>query len=544
MSSSQVQGVVYQPQVSEKLRRGINCIVNAVSPTLGPFPRIVAISDLEDKVKSPELLDNGAIIARRILEIKDQDEDIGAMFARHVLWSVYEEIGDGTATTAVLLKSVFEQGLKYIASGGNPMVLRRNLEKGLTLVSKRLDDFSIALEGRDELIQLAESVCYDPSLSHALGEIMDTISEFGRLEVRTGNRRDLEQEYVEGVYWEQSGLLSMEWITDKSQLRAEMHDAALIISDLDVKDVNDIIPVLELAKREKINRLVIMASSMGGSVKALLTMINRKNDEMTVFGIKTPFSREIPRSEAMIDLARLTGGAPLLKAVGQKMAAVTTDMFGFSRIIWADKRRLGIIGGRGDPRLFRKHISDLKALYNKEDNLSRKMEIQHRIGRLIGGSATLRIGAATEMELKARKEIAERSIRTLRSGIRKGVLPGGGAALLMCRPIIQAELEQSETIDERAAYRILLHALEAPMRVIIHNAGIELGGIVAQVQKAGPGYGYDVRQNKVVLMREAGILDVADVVKNAWEKAVSSAALALTIDVMVHKLNPTQSLRP
>ena len=540
MAKSRTQRVVFQPAAYRGFQRGVNQMVEVVRPTLGPLPRVVAI-DRALSNKMPEMLDDGGVIARRIIQLPHRDEDMGAMFVRHLLWHMHEKVGDGTATAAVLFQSVYNQGLRYIAAGGNAMQLRRCLEACLRVIREELAGMAVPLEGKEKLAQVSESICYDPPLAKMMGEIFDIIGEYGQLEIRTGRGRELEREYVEGMYWK-SGVLTRRMIADRANLRAEMKNAAILISDIEVEDPRQLIPVIEMALQAEIRSLLIVARKLSDSATSLLLTASRDPAKFQAIAVKTPGLTIEDRAAVMEDLAVLTGGRPLIHAAGHTLSKSKLQDLGRARRAWADRTYFGIVGGKADPRALRQHIATLRAAFSQSDDPGARKKLQERIGKLTGGSATLRVGGVTELEITTRKELAQRTSDALRGAIMEGVLPGGGVSLLACRPALQRILDQSTDSDERAAYRILIKALEAPIRTILTNAGYDASEIMAEIKQAGAGYGFDVRSGQVVHMAQAGIFDTANVQREAVHSGIASAALALTIDVLIHRKEPPQAM--
>jgi chaperonin GroEL len=275
-----------------------------------------------------------------------------------------------------------------------------------------------------------------------------------------------------------------------------------------------------------------------------LATINQDPGKFRVIAVKTPKNIQDIQAQIMQDLSMLAGGRPVIQAAGQHIRDVRVDELGRARRAWADLHNFGIIGGRGEPRRLRQHIAALRVSFQRAGTLSQRNELQTRIGKLLGGSATLRIGAATETEMDTRLQLAKRTANAMRAAIQEGVLPGGGVALLNCRPSLQARLAGCRDADERAAYHILLKALEVPARTIISNAGFDASQVMAEIKLSGLNHGFDVRGAQVVELDQAGILDVAGVQKAAVSRSILSAALALTVDVLVHKENPEMSSEP
>lgn len=533
--------VRFQPDAHLAMQRGVDQIVDAVQPTLGPVPRSVAIASAVER-RPPELLDDGGLIARRIIQLADPDEDMGAMHLRHLLWRLREQVGDGTATAAVLFKAIYHEGARYIVSGGDAAQLRRHLEVGMRVVLDSLRSMVGHVEGKQSLARVAETICGDPPLAQMLGEILDIIGEHGQLEVRQGRGREIEREYVEGMYWK-SGLHSRQMITDTARLRSELENASILISDLEIREDRELLPVLEAVASTGTQALLVTCISISDRALGLLKA-NSQASKLRCLAAKTPGLRSDEQADAMQELAFLTGGRPFLKIAGDTLARVSAADLGRARRVWVDSDNLGISGGQGDPRRLREHIAELRAAYARSDDATARKRIQDRLGKLMGGAAVLNIGGVTDVAAAARKASAERTAEALRGAVREGVLPGGGVALLDCRPELRRRLSQCDSADERAAYRILLRALEAPIRTLLANAGLNAGRLLSDIEAAGPGYGCDVRSGSVVNMMEAGILDSAAVQLAALRGAVGSAALALTVDVLVHRRRPVRAQEP
>lgn len=536
------QRVVFQPAAYRGMQRGINQIVNAIRPTLGPRPRIVAIDRILDN-RMPELLDNGGGIARRIIQLANRDEDVGAMFIREVLWQLHDQVGDGTATAAVLFQSVYNEGICYLASGGNAARLHAYLEKGMQAIINHLTSMTTPVEGKEKLAQVAESICYDPPLAKMLGEIFDIIGEYGRLEIRPGRTRELEREYVEGMYWGR-GLVSREMITDHQRVRTEFEDAAILISDLEIEEPQQLFPALELAIRSDIRALLIVAGKMPDKVIGFL-LANKKPEKFQAVAV-TPPSYGEEQAWALEDLAILTGGRSFIKSAGDTFRQIKLEDFGHARRAWADQHNFGIVGGKGSSRVLRQHIGTLRSAMEETEDTVLHEKLLKRIGKLLGGSATLWVGGATELEVEERVELAKRTAAAMRGAIKEGVLPGGGVALLACRPVLQQLLGEASDPDARAACRILSKAMEAPTRTIVSNAGYDASEAMAEIKLAGPGHGFDVTSGQIVDLAEAGIYDATTVLKQAVFSAIASAGLALTIDVLIHRQQQPEhtSIRP
>lgn len=536
MKARQKPGVVFQPAVHQSLQRGIAKLVGAIRPTLGPVACGVAIDPLNSAETLPEYLDSGGLIARRIIELPNRNEDMGAMLVRAMLVRQYERIGDGTATAAVLFDAIFTAGLRYIAAGGNAAQFRRHLEAALPLLLDELDRMARPLEGRSALTRLALSLCHDAEMADLLGESFDMIGEFGRLEIREDYGRVLRREYVEGTYY-YTGLFSRALLPNDAATTITFENPAIFVCDFEVDDHRELFPVLQTAHAAGVRALVIIARNLSDKAVSLL-VANNKLDTFKVIAVRLPGLNQDERIAALEDLGRLTGAKPLLKITGDTPEQVTTADFGQARRVWADMRTFGVVGGQGNPRQLREHLQRLQTSYQKMQDVDDRRRIQERIGTLLGGSVTLWVGGFTEPDMNARKALAERAVLAMRSALEGGVVPGAGIALLQCQAMLERRLPPAKDADERAAYRILIEALGAPARTILHNAGYDPSEIIAQIQYEGADAGFDVLTDRLVNLREAGILDSVLIVKASLRNAITTAALALTIDSLVHIARP------
>ncbi len=475
-------GVLFQPAVGRALQRGAATLVAAVEPTLGPLPRYTAIQ--RATTGGPEILDQAGVIARRVIALPDPDEDVGAMLVRHLMWQMTERVGDGGATAGVLFLAIYRAGRTYVTAGGNPMVLRGHLEAATRVVLAELDGMVRPVEGREALANLARSVCFDDQLAAVLGEIFDIIGEYGGLDIRTGRGRDLEREYVEGMYWD-GGLLSRELTTDSARLRGELEDAAVLVSNLEITDVRDLADFLSQCAAGGVKTLFIVARSISNEAMSVL-VVNNNAGSMKTLAARCPISGTTVHDD-LEDMAVLTGARAFHMDAGDSIRSVRVADLGRARRAWVDKDYLGVSGGGGDPRAVRTHLANLRHAYgaSQRDGEARQ-KLRRRIGKLLGGAATLWIGAATEAEMEPRKALAERTAESLRAALVDGALPGGGAAFLACRKALRDCGNAATTPDERAAYRILAQALEAPARTILRNAGAEVAAAMAGIDAAPP----------------------------------------------------------
>ena len=531
--------LVFQPNTHIQFKVGADQIIDAIRPTLGPLPRIVAIEHIGGRAKPAELLDDGAIIARRIIQLPKRGEDMGAMFVRHMLWKMYDKVGDGTATAAIIFQSLFNQGVRYVQEGGNAMLLRGQLEALIAILTTRIESQSIYLTGKENLAALANTVCHDRDLAAMFGEIFDTIGEHGRLELRSAAGHKLERTYTEGIYWD-GGLLSRTMLTGLKNSRISFENAAILVTDLEIIGARQLLPVLDSALVAGFTHLVIVAKTISTAAIGMLQLEeNRARIHAVV--VKTPGSDIFAQRDAIEDLAILTGARPILGIAGGTLESVTSQHLGNARRAWADPEMFGIVGGRGDVRALRNHIGLLRKSITSASAAEDRTRLRDRVGKLMGGTATLYIGDRSPIDLAARKELAERTARAMRGAIRDGVVPGGGVALLGCRGLLRAKMASATKDEERAACRMLLRAVEMPTRELMQNAGFEPNEWMLEINKAGPNHGLDTVGRKIVDMNAAGIYDSASTVKHALYYGTYSAALALTVDVLVHRTRPPES---
>lgn len=534
-------GLVFQPAAHQRMQRGINALVAAVRPTLGPTARTVAITHLMNDQKRPEILDDGGLIARRVIELSQRGEDMGAMLARALICRQHERMGDGAATAAVLFQAVYNGGLHYLAAGGNAMRLRVHLQTALSRALGLLDEMTFRIEGKENLARAAEAICHDPPMAKLLGEIFDIIGAYGQLDIRKDHRRELRRDYIEGMYWN-SGLFSREMIMNRAELQTVYEEPAILIVDFKINDPRHIMPILEIAVETKIEKLILVAGDLSKEALAGLLLANGKLKNFQIMAVKGPGRNPDDRIAAVEDLAILTGAEPMLKVAGHSLKDVALRHFGRARRGWASPHSFGIVGGKGDPRKLRRHVSHLQSRFQRGDDSKERGKILERIGKLMGGSATLWTGGASEAEIERRKELAERTASAMRAAVKDGVLPGAGLAYLACRPALESGQRESADPDERAAFRILHRALAEPARAIFENAGYDPGDVMAKLMNADGRCGFNALSGRLIDRRR--IVDSASIQKAALRNAVLTAGMALTVDVLVHHKTPEIARHP
>jgi len=529
----------FAPQSQAALRRGIDCLANLVRPTLGPTPRCVAVATSSTN-RAPEILDEGAIILRRIVQLPDPYTNMGAMLLRHTLWQVRKRVGDGTATTAVLMQSLVNQAARYVTAGGNPVDVRHSLERGLATVTPVLQSLARPLEGTVAIAPIAEAICHDPEMAALLGEIFETVGPDGYVRVEDSNGRGLERKYVEGFHWNE-GFFSPYFATDPRKQEARLDNPALLISDLTLTTAEQLAPLLEQAAGANQRNVMFIAHEISGSALGLL-VTNHRAGILRVLGVRAP-SASYGRHQAGIlqDLAVLTGGRFVTHAAGERAQDVSLADLGHARLGWATALACGLLGGQGDPVKLRQRIAQLRAELGASTEADDRTRLRERLGKLMGGVAILQVGAATKTEQASRKARAERVVMAVGRAMTAGVAPGGGTSYLACQSALR---DQSARSDKDLGIKVLCRALEEPLRVIAQNAGCEPARVVAQVKSSPAGWGFDARTGQIVDLWAAGILDPVPVLQAALEAAVSGAVMALTTDVLVHHREPRMVFEP
>jgi len=528
-------------ETHQGIDRGVSQIVAAIRPSLGPLPRAVAVQR-PDHAMLPELLDDGAAIARRIVALPDEGESAGAMYLRGFLWRLHEEVGDGTATAATLFGSFLAAGRQALAAGVSAQQLRPRLEAVAKLL--RADLAAQALppgDDREHLARVAKTVCHDDELADLLGDIFDVAGAFGQIAVLPSQRRESWREFVQGSYWK-GGAHSPLLLNDQIRLRSDLIEPALALTSLDLDDPREIAPALETAFNSGAGGLIVIAKTV--SEQALSMLRANSRPDFPIVAVKPPGFGDEAQRAALQDLAVLTGGRVFWGEAGDRLGLIRMAHLGRTRTAWVDPRHFGIVSGQGDAREIRMRIKALTAYFDQCEEPAARDAARLRLHAFHGVAATLWVGGDSDIGAKNRLETANRAVRILRAAIRDGSVPGGGAALLTCRANLNQRLAKSTDEIKRAALRIVVHGLEDPFRTILANCGFETAAPMAAIARGQPGLGFNVLTGEIVDMRAAGILDPLAVITAATVGAIRSVALALTIDTMVHTRSTDISVNP
>lgn len=491
---------------------------------------------------TPELLDSGGLIARRLLELPDRRADVGAMFLRGLLWRVHDLAGDGVATTSVLFRAVFEGGLRYLAAGGNAVQLRACLRLGLAAILDDLDRQTVPLEDGTQVAGLAHTLTSDAELADALSDAIVILGHHARIEIRRGDRHHHGVEFIDGSYWE-SPVLSDSMLSNRNLRRIDLERCLILASDLEIDDPRQLVRVLSLARESGAPGLILLANRLSEPCLALL-LANRRAGAFEPVAIRTPGVSVQDRIDALSDIECLTGARALRAGAGSSPDAVQSSDFGTARRAWVDRTHFGIASGGGDARGLKAHVRNLELAWEGAEDGEHQTALGARICTLTGSGAVIRIGGDRKAAIDERCEQAKRLAVAIKAAWRTGTVPGGGAALYAARTALSESRCEPEDADARAANDILARALEAPIRAIIRNAGHDPGPILAGLDHEGDGAYWDARTGRTIGPGCRGLRDSAHTVNTAVRVAVEGAAQALTIDTVVHHRQPEEAINP
>lgn len=526
--------------LGERGRTGMLCgfesMARLLAITLGPISG--KIGNAREPNGEPELLDDAGTVARRIINLPDRAEDAGAMLMRHIVWYMREEMGDGSATTAVLAWSIAEEMRKMVAAGANAMLLKRGIEKATRAAIQSLDEMAMPLEGEERIAAVATAAVGDAEIGRLLGEMYDILGPHANIVIEPYIATYHDRTYHEGTRIEGS-YLSPYFITDDIRRIVVLDDVYILTADMVFESVESARNLLEQVLKAGGKSIFVICKRM--SEKAIGVLVANKEE-----GIIQPCAAKIKpvgdlRRGTMRNIAILTGGEDLTDKSGMNPANVTIEQFGRADRVICTKDHFTIIGGKGDKSAAQKRLQNLRESLRKTDDAEERETIRELMTHFSEGVGELRIGALTEQERSELTDVAEQAMKAVVAGMEGGVVPGGGAAYLDCIAAVEAVEAEG---DEALGVRVLARALEAPMSRIAQNAGMHPPLVIAEARRQGPGYGFEVFGERVVDMVEEGIVDPATVVKRALQQAVSGAVMLLTTDALVLHRKPEESIEP
>lgn len=517
--------------------RGFESMARLLALTLGPVGGKI-VNARDPGGANPELLDDAATIARRIIQLPDRTEDVGAMMMRHMVWHMREEVGDGSATAAVLAIAIAREMQHMIAAGANAMMLRRGIEQATQVALEALDAIAVPLEGEERIAAVATAAVGDAEIGRLLGEIYDVLGPNASVVIEPYVSTSHDRVYHEGARFRGS-YVSPYLITDQTRRVAVLENPYILVGDLNFESAESMQHALEQVYRAGGKSAFLICRIV--SDKAIGVMV-ANNERGTIQSCATTFKPVGDLRRGTIEnIALLTGGRPLSDRTGHSPETVTIEDFGQAERVISTKDYFMIIGGKGDKAAMRERARQLRARARETRDREEREVLRELVTHFSAGVAELRIGALTEKERSALQEVAQQAMKTVIAGIEGGIVPGGGAAYLACIPAVEAIQAEG---DEAIGVKILARALEEPMRCIAANIGEHPPVVVAAARKAGAGYGFDVRSKQIVNMIDQGIADPAIVVKRALQQAVSGAIMLLTTDALVLHRKPQEAVWP
>jgi len=518
--------LVFEENARRSLERGVNAVANAVKVTLGPRGRNVVI---EKKFGSPTITKDGVTVAKEI-ELEDKLENIGAQLLKEIASKTNDITGDGTTTATVLGQAIVKEGLRNVAAGANPLALKRGIDKAVLVAVEEIKKLAVAVEDSDAIKKVAGISANDEQVGQEIANAMDKVGKEGVITIEESKGFDTEVDVVEGMQFDK-GFINPYFITNPDKMEAVLEDAYILINEKKISNLKDMLPVLEKAAQTG-RPLLIIAEDVEGEALATL-VVNKLRGTLNIAAVKAPGFGD-RRKEMLRDIAAVTGGQVVSEDMGHKLENVGLDMLGQAKRIRITKDETTIIDGLGNQSEIDARVNAIRAEIDTTDSDYAREKLQERLAKLAGGVAVIRVGAATETELKEKKHRYEDALSTARSAVEEGIVAGGGTTLLRVIPAVR-EAAKSLTGDEATGARILIRALEEPARQIAVNAGEEGSVIVnAVINSDKPRFGFNAATSEYVDdMVAAGIVDPAKVTRTALQNAASIGALILTTEAIV-----------
>ncbi|MGD0003846.1 MAG: chaperonin GroEL [Anaerolineaceae bacterium] len=521
--------LVFGDDARRRLKNGIDIVANAVATTLGPKGRNVA---LDRKFGSPTITHDGVTVAKEI-ELEDPFENMGAQLLKEAATKTNDIAGDGTTTSTVLAHAIVSEGLKNLAAGANPMLLKRGIEAASKMVAEEIRKQHIDISTKEDIANVATISAQDRAIGDLIAEVMDKVGKDGVITVEESKGLEFEKEYVEGMQFDR-GYISAYFITDPEHMDATIADPYILVYDKKISAATDIVPLLEKLVQVGKRDLLIIAEDIDGEALATL-VLNKLRGMLNVVAVKAPGFGD--RRKAMLqDLAILTGAQLISEETGRKLESTVIADLGRAEKIEVDKDNTTVIGGKGDEKEIKGRIEQIRVEIDKTTSDYDREKLQERLAKLSGGVAIIRVGAATETELKEKKHRVEDALSATRAAVEEGIVPGGGVALI--NAMLALESLKMNVEDEQIGVNIVRKSLEFPMRKIAENAGKDGSVVVANVRdeqkrKKNKHFGYDVLRDEYIDMVKGGVIDPAKVTRGALENAASIAAMILTTEALV-----------
>ena len=518
--------ITYSEDARKSLKTGIDTLADAVKITLGPKGRNVI---LDKKFGPPQVCSDGVTIAKEI-ELPDAFENMGAQLLKETASKTNDAAGDGTTTSVVLAQSIISDGFKNVAAGANPMAIKRGIDKAVSAVVEELRGMSTSVESRDQIAQVAALSAHEDDIGQTIADAMEKVGKDGVITVEESKGLSDETEYVEGMQVDR-GYISPYFITNADRMETVLEDPYIIITDKKISAVSDMVPLLEKLLQLGRKNVVVIAEDVEGEALATL-VVNKLRGTLNVLAVKAPGFGD-RRKAMMEDIAIITGATVVTEETGRKLDSATVADMGQARRITATKDECTIVEGKGSEEAIKGRISQIKAQIEDTTSEFDREKLQERMAKLSGGVAVVKVGAATEVELKERKARVEDALSATRAAVEEGIVPGGGVALVRAQRGL-ASLKLSG--DEAVGANIVRKSLEAPLRLIVQNADQEGSVVLEEVRQHEDDYGYDAEIGEYAHMLEQGIVDPVKVTRSALQNAASVAAMVLTTESMITEI--------
>ncbi len=516
----------YAEDARNALEGGVDAVANAVKVTLGPKGRYVV---LDKKYGAPTITNDGVTIAREI-EVEDVFQNQGAQLVREVATATNDVAGDGTTTATVLAQAIVHAGLKNVAAGANPLGLKRGIEKAVDEVVKNIESQSTEISGKDQIARVASISAGDEEIGDVIADAIEKVGKDGVVNVEEGQTFGMDLEFTEGMQFDK-GYISPYMVTDQERMEATLEDPYILIANQKIGSVRDLLPVLEQTIQSGRPFLIIAEDVEGESLATLV--VNKLRGTFTGVAVKAPGFGD-RRKRTLEDIAILTGGEVITEEMGLKLENTQISQLGRARRVVVAKDTTTIVDGAGESDAIKGRINQIKTEIENTDSDFDKEKLQERLAKLSGGVAVVKVGAATETEMKEKKHRVEDALQATRAALEEGIVPGGGIALLHAAKAIH--LDRFEDDDEKTGAKIVLRALEEPLRQLAHNGGLEGSVIVNDVRKAKKGHGLNAMTGEIVDLVAAGVIDPAMVTRSALQNAASIAKNILTTEAIVAEI--------
>ena len=527
--------ISYSEDARKSLRAGIDTLAETVKVTLGPKGRNVV---LDKSFGPPQVCSDGVTIAKEI-ELPDNFENMGAQLLKEAATKTNDAAGDGTTTSVVLAQAIINDGFKNVTAGANPMAIKRGIEKAVSAVVVELKSMAQSVDERKQIGQVASLSAHEEAIGETIAEAMEKVGKDGVITVEESKGLADEIEYVEGMQIDR-GYISPYFITNAERMEAALEDATVIITDKKISAVSDMLPALEKLLQVGKKNVVIISEDVDGEALATL-VVNKLRGTLNALAIKAPGFGD--RRKAMLeDIAILTGGTVVSEDMGKKLDSATLEDFGQARRVSASKDETTIVEGKGSEEEIQGRIAQIKAQIEETTSEFDREKLQERMAKLSGGVAVIKVGAATEVELKERKARVEDALSATRAAVEEGIVPGGGVALVRARRALDNLPDMP--VDEVVGVNIIRRALEQPLRLIVENSGFEGSVVLNDVKQQADDYGFDADLGEYGPMLERGIVDPTKVTRSALQNAASVASMVLTTESMITEIPQDKPAMP